>query len=164
MLQTLRNKLINTLFIKSSQPIHFEELLKANLILQEGIIPSQRLLKYRLLLGRAYLSFILLAHFFIIPAVAILHDVLAAMDCHLSILLAIAFTAIFFAGFTIYKEWLYESISRRIIKDAWQLHFPHFAYEKYHVKVARYYDETLRKNIPKHEIQIYILDKLSSDE
>ncbi|MGM0622911.1 MAG: hypothetical protein ACQESH_02715 [Campylobacterota bacterium] len=164
MYQALKNKLINYLYIKSSQPIHFEELLKANLILDEGIIPSERLLKYRVLLGRAYLSFIIIAHLFIIPAVGVLHNIFAKMDCHLSIILAVAFTGIFFATFTIYKEWLYEAISKRIIVNAWSLHFPHFEYEKYHLKVAKLYDETLRKKIPKHEIQIYILDGLAKDE
>jgi hypothetical protein len=152
------------LYIKSSQPIHFEELLKANLILQEGIIPSERLLKYRILLGKAYLSFIILTHAVIIPAVGIMHDMFAAMDCHLSIILAVAFTGVFFATFTIYKEWLYEAISKKIIIQAWHLHFPHFEYKDYHKKVALLYDETLQKKIPKHEVQMYILDALAKDE
>lgn len=160
----LKDKLLNMLYIKSSQPLHFEELLKANLILQEGIIPSERLLKYRVLLGKAYLSFIILSHIVVIPAVGVLHNAFAAMDCHLSIILAVAFTGTFFAAFTIYKEWLYEAISKKIIKQAWSLHFPHFTYESYHKKVATLYDETLRKKIPKHEVQMYILDTLAKDE
>lgn len=164
MFKNLKNRLITLLYIKSSQPIHFEELLKANLILQEGIIPSERLLKYRVLLGRAYLSFILISHAFIIPAVGLMHNTFATMDCHLSIILAVAFTGIFFATFTIYKEWLYEAISKVIIKDAWKLHFPHFDYKDYHKKVALLYDETLRNKIPKHEVQMYILDSLAKEE
>jgi len=31
-------------------------------------------------------------------------------------------------------------------------------------KAAKLYDETLRKKIAKHEVQIYILDGLSKDE
>lgn len=163
MFNTIKKRLINILYIKSSQPVHFEELLKANLILQEGIIPSERLLKYRVLLGRAYLSFIILTHIFIIPTVGLMHDTFASMDCHLSIILAVAFTGVFFATFTIYKEWLYETISKVIIQDAWKLHFPHFDYRSHKKKVALLYDETLRKKIPKHEVQMYILDSLAKD-
>jgi len=162
--ERFKEKLIQYLYIKSSQPIHFEELMKANLLLVEGIIPSERLLKYRVLLGRAYLSFIILTHLFIIPLVGLLHGVLAKMDCHLSIILAVAFTGVFFASFTSYKEWLFENISKKIVKSAWELHFPHFDYKTHHTKAARLYDETLRKKIAKHEVQIYILDGLSKDE
>lgn len=164
MYQKLKDKLIKYLHIKSSQPIHFEELMKANLILEEGIIPSERLLKYRVLLGRAYLTFIILTHIIIIPAVGILHGAFATMDCHLSIVLAVAFTGVFFATFTIYKEWLFENISHKIVESAWNLHFPHFDYKSHHKKAAKLYDETLRKKIPKHEVQMYILDGLSKDE
>ncbi len=164
MLYELKKKFLHFLFIRSKQPVLFDDLLKANLIIHEGIIPSERLLNYRLRLGRSYLSFIILAHLFIIPVVGILHDFLASVDCHMSIILAIAFTGIFFASFTIYKEWLFESIAKQIIREAWKLHFPHFEYKHYHDKVARIFQEALNKKVPKQEMQMYILDELAKDE
>jgi len=55
---------------------------------------------------------------------------------------------------------LIDRVSQKIIKRAWQNHLPHFNYEKYRFKVAQTYAEAIDKDIPKYEIERFIMDRL----
>ncbi|MMZ71013.1 hypothetical protein D1872_342250 [compost metagenome] len=69
-------------------------------------------------------------------------------------------TIVFFAAFAIFKATLIELVSKRLVQKAWRNHFPHFAYEDYHSKVAKLYAEALEQDIPKKELQLFIINKM----
>ena len=69
-------------------------------------------------------------------------------------------TACVFIGYDIFKVYTRKIISKRLIQKAWSLHFPYFAYEKYSVKACEFYKEALREEIPKANLEQYVLDKI----
>jgi len=157
-------KIIPYVFECSKHPMRFLELLKANKAYIDGLDPSFTIPGFKLSTIRLYIVYFVLWNIIIIPASLIFHNFLAKLDCHLSIILAIIFTLLFFGTFQIFKEWLIDRVSQRIIKRAWQNHLPHFNYEKYRFKVAQIFSEALDKDIPKYEIERYILDRLVEDD
>jgi hypothetical protein len=148
------------IFRVSEEPVRFEELMQANKIHRDGMSVDAKYLGYRMRLGRIYLVFILFMHLFIVPFTAIFHAILAKIDCHLLIILAVFFTALFFASFTLFKEYFIELITLRRIQEAWKLHFPHFAYNKHSKEVAKFYQEALSKEIHHRDMNRYIIDKI----
>ncbi|NLO17860.1 MAG: hypothetical protein GX118_06690 [Arcobacter butzleri] len=92
--------------------------------------------------------------------VLIFHPALAIMDCHLSVIFAIIFTAIFFATFAIYKEWLIDEYAQKRIISAWKTHFPYFDYYEYRYKVSTIYEEALKLDIQKKELEKFVMDRL----
>lgn len=153
-------KIIPYVFSCSKHPMRFLELLKANKAYLDGLDPSYTIPGFKLSTIRLYIVYFVLWNIVIIPASMIFHNFLAKLDCHLSIILAIIFTLLFFGTLQIFKEWLIDRVSQKIIKKAWQNHLPHFNYEKYRYKVAEFYSEALDKDIPKYEIERYIMDRL----
>ncbi len=144
----------------SKHPMRFVELLKSNKAYIDGLDPSVTIPGFRLSTIRLYIVYFILWNVIIIPVSLIFHTFLAKLDCHLSIVLAIIFTLIFFGTFQIFKEWLIHRVAEKIIKKAWQNHLPHFNYEKYRYKVAEIYGEAIDKEIPKYEIERYIIDRM----
>jgi hypothetical protein len=153
-------KIIPYVFSLSDGPMLFRDLLKTNKMYQEGLKLEGKIPGFRLSIGRSYLVFIALWHLILLPASALLHTVLAKIDCHLLILMAILFTGMFFATYAIFKEYLIDTVALRIIKTAWENHFPHFDYNMHAKEVAKIYSEALEKEIPHKNMQLYILDKL----
>ena len=49
------------------------------------------------------------------------------------------------------------------IKEAWKVHFPYFSYDKYSKKVEDIFNEAMRKEIKKNDLQSYIMGRLSED-
>ncbi|EOX1834747.1 hypothetical protein ACPDN9_001652, partial [Campylobacter jejuni] len=45
-------------------------------------------------------------------------------------------------------------------QKAWALHFPYFAYEKYSTMAGEFYKEALKEEIPKANLEQYVLDKI----
>lgn len=162
MLTVLKEKILNYVFNISKQPVLFHELLEANKLFNEGMHLDGKKLGFRLKIGRTYLVFILLAHLVIIPGALITHSIFVKADCHTSIVVAVLFTALLFASFGIFKEWLSDEIARKRITTAWQLHFPHFPYEEYQEEVCRFYAQAKEQDVGKHDLQRFILDKLVS--
>ena len=158
----IQNKIIDYVFEVSKRPLSFIELLKINKIYDDKMKIEGNIPGLRLILWRVYLVFIILWNLVILPIVAITHALLAKLDCHLSILAAIVFTLLFFGTFTIFKEWLFEQVTLKLLKKEWRHHFEFFDYEKYHKTVANIYSEALEKGIAKSELRLFIFNNLSS--
>jgi hypothetical protein len=153
-------KIIPYTFALSDDPILFRDLLKTNKMYQEGLKLEGKIPGFRLSIGRSYLVFIALWHLILLPASALFHTVLAKIDCHLLILMAILFTGMFFATYAIFKEYLIDTVALRIIKNGWENHFPHFDYDLHAKELGKIYSEALEKEIPHKNLQLYILDRL----
>ncbi len=148
------------IFRISEAPIRFEELMQANKVYNDGMPVDAHLLGYRIRLGRMYLVFVIFTHLFILPITLIFHKVLATIDCHYLIIVAVLFTALFFASFTLFKEYMTELMTLRRLKEAWKIHFPHFSYSKHSKEVAMFYKEALAKEIHHRDLSRYIIDKI----
>ena len=160
MFDKLKNIIINYVFKISLQPVLFSELLLANKLFNSGMHLKGVHLGFRLRLGRAYFVFLIFSNIFILPILFFVHELFAVVDCHISILIAVVFTATLFIFMGIFKEWLYDEISIRRIKYAWKLHFPLFSYEKYNTKVVDIYIDSQRLDIEKKDLEKFTLDKL----
>ena len=158
--QFTNEKIIPYVFTLSDDPMLFRDLLKTNKMYLEGLKLEGKIPGFRLSIGRSYLVFIAIWHLILLPASALFHTVLAKIDCHLLILMAILFTGMFFATYAIFKEYLIDTVALKIIKNAWENHFPHFDYDLHAKEVAKIYSEALDKEIPHKNMQLYILDRL----
>jgi nitrogen fixation protein len=77
-------------------------------------------------------------------------------------LLAVFTTAWLFGIFSFFKEWTRDSVTKLRIKNAWELQFPYFPYEKYNKEINTIFEQFLEEDIAKKDLESYILDKLSS--
>jgi hypothetical protein len=158
-------KILPYVFHLSEQPMLFKELLQANKLYNDGMRLEGNMPGFRIRIGRTILLFLLLWHlFFIIPGSLIFHTQLAKIDCHLLIIFAVIFTGFFFGSYALFKSWLIDRMSKKIIKKAWQNHYPHFSYELHSKEVSALYSEALEKEIPSKEIQLYILNRMIAEK
>lgn len=158
-------KVIPYVFNVSEQPMLFKELLKANKLYNDGMRLEGNMPGFRIKIGRTILLFLLLWHlFFIIPGSLLFHTQLAKVDCHLLIIFAVIFTGFFFGSYALFKAWLIDRMSKKIIKKAWQNHYPHFSYELHSKEVSSLYSEALEKEIPSKEMQLYILNRMIAEK
>lgn len=157
---TLKEKALNYAFIVSKQPVLYRDLLRANALYNEGMHIDPAVLNFRINLGNSYLLYTLLCAIVLIPLIFATHTIFVNIDLHISILGAIFTTSCVFLGFQIFQDWLRASITLKLIKRAWHMHFPHFPYEKYNQKVEALYGEILKNEIPKKDWERYILDRL----
>jgi hypothetical protein len=132
----------------------------ANKLQIDGMHLDGKKLGFRLRIGRSYLVFLLLVHIFIIPGAVLTHSLFIHLNCHVSILVAIFFTAVIFISFGLFKEWLEDEISIKLIKKAWNMHFSYFPYDEYHLKVNEIYNKAILEDIPKNDLEKYIFDHL----
>jgi hypothetical protein len=82
------------------------------------------------------------------------------MNFHFSVLGAVLVTSAVFVGFDFFKSWIRDAITLKLIKKAWLVHFPYFSYDKYSKKVEDIYNKSLKNEIPKKDLQLYVMDKL----
>ncbi len=162
MLENLKLNVISYIYNISKQPIKLGKLLEANQLFNEGMKLDGTKLGFRLKLGKAYIVFLLLAHFIIVPIALISHNLFQVLDCHASIVLAVFFTALLFGIFSFFKEWTRDCVTKERIKQMWVLHFPHFPYDEYNDEVLNIYQRSLEDEIKAKDLERYILDKLSS--
>ena len=159
MLEKLLDKIIDIVFEKPKYPMRFRELMEANRILTDNLpissIPGIRFCRLKL-----YAIYLIIWNILILPLALIFHTFLAKLDCHIAIILAIIFTLLFFGTYKIFENRLKERAALRLIKEAWKNYLPHFAYEKYAYEVAQIYKEAIDKDIPKHKIEQFIIDRL----
>jgi hypothetical protein len=159
--ELINKRVLPAVFVSSRHPLRFEELLQANQYHDDGLLIEPKKYGFRLRLGRAYLLYLVLLNIVVLPILGIFHKFLIHADCHLSILLVMISTWLFFALFTIFKEWLHEMMSLKRIMDAWGLHLPLFDYHKHHIEVADIYSSAIKQGIAKHDLQMFVLDELA---
>ena len=160
MKKSFKEKIINSMFIISKKPVLFRDLLEANASFNEGMLVDPSKLNFRFLYGRSYIVFCALWLVVVFPLIAILHGILADIDFHISVLFTMILTASCFVGFDVFKAYARKRVTHRLIRDAWAVHFPYFAYEKYSEIVERIYNESVKCEIPKRDLEKFVLDKL----
>ncbi len=161
--KTIVDKVLDYLYILSKQPILLRDLLDANRQYNEGMHVDPARLGFRLKLGRAYFLYIMLVLAIIVPISVIMHKPLANIDPHISILGAMVITAVIFIGFNFFRARLRDEITKRQIKKSWKLRFPYFSYEEYNKKIEEIYEQAIKEEISKKDLERYILDNLVED-
>jgi len=59
-----------------------------------------------------------------------------------------------------FKIWARREKSGELIRRAWSVHFPYFSYEKYSTKVEMIYNEAVKNEIPRKDLEQYVLERL----
>ncbi len=161
--KSLKQKILDYVFIISKQPLLLKDLLDANRQHNEGIHVDPSKLGFRLRLARAYQVYILIVLLIVVPISLITHKMLANIDPHISILGAMVITAVIFIGFNFFQAKLNDEIAKSQIKKSWKLRFPYFSYDEYNYKIEDIYQKALKEEISKKDLEKYILDNLVED-
>ncbi len=161
MLDKLRDKIINYVYIVSKHPVLYKDLLRANMLFNDGLYVDPALLNFRKNLKKAYISYALICLCLLLPLLLLTHTLFTKIDFHISIVGTIVATSAVFIGFNFYTVWLRVAITRKLIKKAWELHFPYFSYEKYSQKVELLYEQALKEEIPKARLEEFIFNRLA---
>lgn len=157
----LKEKILEYIYMISKQPILLRDLLLANRQYKEGMHVDPAKLGFRLKLTRAYIVYLTLVLMVLIPLSLFTHKALATVDSHISILGAMVITALIFIGFNFFRSKMRDSITIVLIKRAWRLHFPYFPYDDYSSKIEKIFEQSLKDEISKRDLERYILEKLS---
>lgn len=160
----IENKIIPFVFKISEQPMLFKELMHANKIYNDGMNLEYNMKGFRTRLGRMYLVYFLVVLFISTPVSFIFHKELTKIDCHVLIISSIIFTILLFSTFALFKEWLIEIVSTKLIVEAWKNHFPHFDYKNNRQKVSSIYAQALENGIQNKDLQRHIITKMVSEE
>ncbi|EAJ1254498.1 hypothetical protein A0Y64_000670 [Campylobacter lari] len=152
--------ILNFIFKVSNQPVNLKDLLEANALLNEGMMVDPAKLNFKFKVFNSYLIYAFFCIAILVPMLIISHYFLTIIDFHISILSAIFVTACVFIGYDIFKIYTRKVISKRLLKKAWALHFPYFAYEKYSKIAENIYNQAIKEEIPKNQLEQYVLEKI----
>ncbi|NOX14613.1 MAG: hypothetical protein GXP61_00975 [Epsilonproteobacteria bacterium] len=167
----LKDKILKFVFKTSSQPIRFKDLLVANAYHNEGMHVDPEKLGFRMIIKNAYIVYAIVCTFILIPLLAITHKLFENIDFHASIISTAVITSAFFIGFQYFHACIKDKMAKSIkdkmaksrIKEAWNIHFPYFSYEKYSKKVEDIFNETMKKEIKKNDLQPFVMGKLAEE-
>ena len=159
--KTIKNRVLEYVYTISKQPILLKDLLVANRQHSDGMHVDPAKLGFRIRLVRAYIVYIGLVIAIIIPISLLTHKPLAKIDPHISIIGAMIITAAIFIGFNFFRDRVRDSITKELLKRSWRLRFPYFSYEEYSSKVDVIFEKAMKEEIPKRDLEKYILDNLS---
>ncbi|BDY13350.1 hypothetical protein [Hydrogenimonas cancrithermarum] len=157
-------KLLPFIFTQPKHPMRFNELMRANKLFVDNMPLEGQIPGVKLRLGRAYLFMIVVWNLVLIPLALIFHKILAKIDCHVAIILAVVFTLLFFGILSIFKQWAAEKMAEKMIRQAWKIHFPYYDYETYHAKVAKFYDDAVERGVTGANLEMYIMNALSLEK
>jgi hypothetical protein len=162
--QFLDSRVIPYVFSFSKQPMLFRELLIANKMFNDGIKLEDHMAGFKINLMKLYIIFLLLWHITILPILIIFHFILISteikVDCHLSIILAVVFTILFFSSFSIYKDYLVQRVATKLIKKGWKNHFPHFDFDKNSQNVSKIYSQAIEDGVQNRDLEQYVINSL----
>lgn len=162
MQENLKKIILKNMFVVSKQPVLFRDLLEANCLFNEGMLIDGAKLNFRFRHSKIYQIYAAICLVILLPLLMITHHFLAKSDAHVSILVTAFVTSMVFIGFDMFKIWARKEMSSELIKRAWSVHFPYFAYEKYSTRVEEIYNEALKNDISKKDLEQYVLEKLIS--
>ncbi|AXX93894.1 MULTISPECIES: hypothetical protein [Arcobacter] len=160
--KTIKSKILEYIYTVSKQPILLKDLLVANRQYNEGMHVDPAKLGFRLNLMRAYMVYIAIVLAILVPISLLTHKPLAKIDPHISILGAMIITAAIFIGFNFFRDKMRDIMTKELIKKSWKLHFPFFSYEDYSIKIDVIFDNSIKDEISKRDLEKYILDKLTT--
>ena len=158
-----RKKILYFVFKVSNQPIRFKDLLVANAYHNEGMHVDPEKLGFRMVIKNAYIVYAIMCAVVLVPLLAITHALLEKLDLHASIIGSVLITSAFFIGFQYFHATIKDKMAKKRIKEAWKIHFPYFSYEKYNKKVEEIFNEAMKKEIKKNDLQSYIMSRLSEE-
>ena len=159
--KTIKDKILEYIYIISKQPILLKDLLIANRQHNEGMHVDPAKLGFRIRLVRAYIVYIGIVLAILVPASLLTHKPLAKVDAHISILGAMIITAAIFIGFNFFRDRMRDTMTKELIKRSWKLHFPFFSYEEYSSKINEIFEKAMREEVSKRDLEKYILENLS---
>lgn len=159
-MKSLKQKVVYGMFTISKKPVLFKDLLEANSTYNEHMLVDPAKLNFKFKYGKSYIIFGILCLAILIPFVLLTHKFLANANVHISLIVSILVTASIFIGFDIFKAWARSELTGDLIKNAWMVHFPYFDYDKYNQKVEEIYNEAVKKEIPKRDLEKYVFDAL----
>ncbi len=160
--ESLKNKILEYVYIISKQPILLKDLLVANRQHNEGMHVDPAKLGFRIRLTRAYIVYVAMISVLLIPLSLLAHKLLAKVDAHISIIGAMIMTAAIFIGFNFFRDRLRDVVTLELIKRSWKLHFPFFSYEEYSQKIDEIFGNSINDEISKRDLEKYILEKLTN--
>lgn len=164
LLEKLKEKIVGYVYHVSKQPVLYRDLLRANCLHNEGMYVDPGILNFRKNINKAYVAYGFICASVLLPLLAVTHTVFTNLDFHISILGTIFVTSSVFIGFAYFNAWIRDGVTKKLIKEAWRLHFPHFPYEKYSQKVEIIYQKACKEEISRREIEKYVLDALLVDK
>ncbi|MBX1673147.1 hypothetical protein I9C35_06495 [Campylobacter coli] len=150
----------NFLFKISDQPVLLRDLLEANALFNDGMLVDPSKLNFNFKILNSYIYFGIFCALVLLPLLLITHYLFTRLDFHISIISAVAVTACVFISYDIFKVYARKMISKKLIQKAWALHFPYFSYEKYSIMAGNFYKEALKEEIPKANLEQYVLEKI----
>jgi hypothetical protein len=159
--KTIKNRILEYVYTISKQPILLKDLLVANRQHLDGMHVDSSKLGFRTRLTRAYIVYIGLVLSITVPISLLTHKPLAKIDPHISIIGAMIITAAIFIGFNFFRDRLRDSITKELIRRSWKLRFPYFSYDEYASKVDDIFQKAMKDEIPKRDLEKYILENLS---
>ena len=160
MCKNLKKLVLQKMFHVSKKPVLFRDLLEANAEFNEGMLVDPAKLNFKFNYGKSYILFGIFAFIILVPTILLTHAFFAKIDVHLSLLAVIIATSAVFIGFDCFKAWARKELTHELIKKAWENHFLYFPYEKYSEIVEQIYDEAVKNEISKRDLEKYVLDKL----
>lgn len=160
--KSITKRVLNYIFTRSKQPVLLKDLLVATKQFNQGMEVDAGRLGFRLKLSRAYFVYIILVLLVLIPISLLTHTALAKIDSHISIVGGMVITALIFMGFNFFRDKVIEMMTKEVITKAWSLHFPFFAFEEYSDKFVKIFDQAIKEEVSKRDLQKYILEKISS--
>lgn len=160
--KSITKRVLNYIFTRSKQPVLLKDLLVATKQFNQGMEVDAGRLGFRLKLSRAYFVYIILVLLVLIPISLLTHTALAKIDSHISIVGGMVITALIFMGFNFFRDKVIEMMTKEVITKAWSLHFPFFAFEEYSNKFVKIFDQAIKEEVSKRDLQKYILEKISS--
>lgn len=156
----MKDRVLQAVFVISKKPVLFRDLLEANSLYNEGMLVDGAKLNFRFNYKRTYQIYALICVMIFLPILLLTHHFLVKVDTHISIIGTAVVTSLIFIGFDMFKIWARKEISFRLIKDAWAVHFPYFGYEKYSKIVEEIYNQALKDDVSKKNLEQYVLNKL----
>jgi hypothetical protein len=159
--KTIKNRILEYIYIISKQPILLKDLLVANRQYNDGMQVDPAKLGFRIKLIHAYNVYIGLVLLFLIPISLLTHKEMERLNPHISILASMFITAAIFIGFNFFRDKMRDTMTRELIIRSWKLHFPFFSYEEYSQKIDEIFEQSIKDEILKRDLEKYILDNLS---
>ena len=159
--KTIKDRILEYIYTISKQPILLKDLLVANRQHNDGMHVDPAKLGFRIRLVRAYIVYIAIVLGILVPISLLTHKPLAVIDPHISIVGAMAITAAIFIGFNFFRDRMRDTVTKELIKRSWKLHFPFFSYEEYSLKIDNIFEQAMRDEISKRDLEKYILENLS---
>lgn len=159
--KAIKIKILNYIYNVSKQPVLLKDLLIVNKQLLNGLKPEEARLGFGLNLFRAYKIYCIIVIAILTPILALMHIELSMLNIHVSIFVSVFFTSMVFMGFGFFKDYTRNQITKNIVSKSWENHFPFFPYEKYSRKVDIFFEQAMKEEISRRDLERYILDKLS---